>query len=172
MKAHDVWPCGAFLAEGHQNRRNFSAMLRQISLVPARASWCSETTMIRAMPDAAATWSKLLGKKITYAGHGDFNGFKAQLRKTGSPSWLAYDLRVMYQGYVERGFSNTEDQTARFAALLGHLGPIKGEVWGLGVDRCSPWQQFFPVQPRKIKPGMSGVSFDQRLTLLPSLIFT
>ena len=71
-------------------------------------------------PDAAATWSKLLGKEITYAGHGDFDGFEAQLRKTGSPSWLAYDLRVMYQGFVERGFSNTEDQAARFAALLGH----------------------------------------------------
>jgi uncharacterized protein YbjT (DUF2867 family) len=71
-------------------------------------------------PAAAATWSRLLGKKINYAGHGDFDGFEAQLRKTGTPSWIAYDLRVMFQGYVERGFSNTEDQTARFAALLGH----------------------------------------------------
>jgi uncharacterized protein YbjT (DUF2867 family) len=71
-------------------------------------------------PAAAATWSKLLDKKITYAGHGDFDGFEAQLRKSGMPSWIAYDLRVMFQGYVERGFSNTEDQTARFAALLGH----------------------------------------------------
>jgi uncharacterized protein YbjT (DUF2867 family) len=71
-------------------------------------------------PAAAATWSKLLGKKITYAGHGDFDGFEAQLRNTGTPSWIAYDLRVMFQGYVERGLSNTEDQTARFAALLGH----------------------------------------------------
>ena len=71
-------------------------------------------------PAAAATWSKLLGKQITYAGHGDFDGFEAQLRKTGMPSWAAYDLRVMFQGYVERGLSNTEDQTARFAALLGH----------------------------------------------------
>src|ERR1700758_2460171 len=71
-------------------------------------------------PDAAATWSKLLSKEITYAGHGDFDGFEAQLRQTGLPSWLAYDLRVMFQGYVERGFSNTEVQTARFAALLGH----------------------------------------------------
>jgi uncharacterized protein YbjT (DUF2867 family) len=71
-------------------------------------------------PGAVATWSKLLGKEITYAGHGDFDGFEAQLRNTGSPSWLAYDLRVMFQGYVERGFSNTENQTARFAALLGH----------------------------------------------------
>jgi len=71
-------------------------------------------------PGAAATWSKVLGKKITYAGHGDFDGFEAQLRNTGTPSWIAYDLRVMFQGYVERGLSNTEDQTARFAALLGH----------------------------------------------------
>ena len=71
-------------------------------------------------PGAAATWSKLLGKKITYAGHADFDGFEAQLRKTGMPSWAAYDLRVMFQGYVEGGLTNTEDQTARFAALLGH----------------------------------------------------
>jgi uncharacterized protein YbjT (DUF2867 family) len=70
-------------------------------------------------PDAAATWSKLLRKEVAYAGHTDFDGFEAQLRKTGKPSWLAYDLRVMFQGFVERGFSNTEDQTARFAALLG-----------------------------------------------------
>jgi len=72
-------------------------------------------------PDAAATWSKLLRKEIAYTGHADFDGFEAQLRKTGRPSWLAYDLRIMFQGFVERGFSNTEDQAARFAALLGHL---------------------------------------------------
>ena len=71
-------------------------------------------------PGATATWSKLLAKKITYAGHGDFDGFEAQLRNAGMPSWIAYDLRVMFQGYVERGLSNTENQTARFAALLGH----------------------------------------------------
>jgi uncharacterized protein YbjT (DUF2867 family) len=70
-------------------------------------------------PDAAATWSKLLRKDIAYAGHADFDGFEAQLRKTGNPSWLAYDIRVMFQGFIERGFSNTEAQTARFAALLG-----------------------------------------------------
>ena len=70
-------------------------------------------------PHAAATWSRLLGKQIAYAGHADFDNFEVQLREKGSPSWLAYDLRVMFQGFVERGFSNTEDQTARFAALLG-----------------------------------------------------
>ena len=71
-------------------------------------------------PGAAATWSKVLCKKINYAGHGDFDGFEEHLRKVGTPSWVAYDLRVMFQGYVERGLSNTEDQTARFASLLGH----------------------------------------------------
>jgi uncharacterized protein YbjT (DUF2867 family) len=71
-------------------------------------------------PGAAATWSKVLGKKIAYAGHGDFDAFEAQLRKTGTPSWIAYDIRAMFQGYVERGLSNTEHQTARFAALIGH----------------------------------------------------
>jgi uncharacterized protein YbjT (DUF2867 family) len=71
-------------------------------------------------PDAAAIWSKLLGREIIYAGHGDFDGFEAQLREAGTPSWLAYDLRVVHQSCVERGFSNTEDQVARFAALLGH----------------------------------------------------
>ena len=75
--------------------------------------------MLRGL-DAAATWSKLLRKDVAYAGHADFDGFEAQLRKTGNPSWVAYDLRVMFQGFIERGFSNTEAQTARFAALLGH----------------------------------------------------
>ena len=70
-------------------------------------------------PGAATIWSRLLGKDVKYVGHRDFDAFEAQLRKTGNPSWLAYDLRVMYQGYVERGFSHTESQTARFAALLG-----------------------------------------------------
>jgi uncharacterized protein YbjT (DUF2867 family) len=78
-------------------------------------------------PGAAATWSKLLGKEITYAGHGDFDNFEARMRRTGNPlretanplSWLAHDLRLMFEGFVERGFRNTEDQTARVAALLG-----------------------------------------------------
>ncbi|MGB6133665.1 MAG: NmrA family NAD(P)-binding protein [Acidobacteriaceae bacterium] len=70
-------------------------------------------------PDAAATWSKLLGKQITYGGHADFDGFEAQLREKGSPSWRAWDLRVTFEGLLERGFSNTENQAARFAALLG-----------------------------------------------------
>jgi hypothetical protein len=47
------------------------------------------------------------------------------MRNTETPSWLAYDLRLMFQGFVERGFSNTEDQTVRFAALLGHVQQLR-----------------------------------------------
>ena len=71
-------------------------------------------------PDAAATWSRLLHKNITYGGHADFDGFEAQLREKGSPSWRAWDLRVTFEVLLERGFTNTEKQTSRFAALLGH----------------------------------------------------
>ena len=70
-------------------------------------------------PGAAKIWSKLLGKDVKYAGHADFDAFEAQLRQTGMPSWLAYDVRVMFQGYVERGLTHTESQTAQVAALLG-----------------------------------------------------
>jgi uncharacterized protein YbjT (DUF2867 family) len=93
-------------------------------------------------PEAAATWSRLLGKQIAYAGHTDFDGFEAQLREKGSPSWLAYDIRVMYQGFVELGFSNTEDQAARFAALLGHqprtytsFAEELARDWGYSISR-------------------------------------
>src|SRR5262249_44010002 len=70
-------------------------------------------------PGAATIWSGLLGKDVKYAGHGNFDAFEAQLRDTGTPGWLAYDLRVMFQGYVERGFSCTESQVAALCRLAG-----------------------------------------------------
>lgn len=69
-------------------------------------------------PGAAAIWSGVLRKEIRYAGHGNFDAFEEQLRKTGSPSWLAYDIRVMFQGYVDRGFATSQLAVARCAALL------------------------------------------------------
>ena len=38
-------------------------------------------------PDAAATWSKLLRKEFAYAGHADFDGFKAQVRQRTRRIW-------------------------------------------------------------------------------------
>jgi uncharacterized protein YbjT (DUF2867 family) len=71
-------------------------------------------------PGAAAIWSRALGKEIRYTGHANFDAFEEQLRKTGIPSWLAYDLRVMYQAYVERGSATSKEDVAQFAELLGH----------------------------------------------------
>ena len=53
-------------------------------------------------PKAASIWSKLLGKEIHYAGH-DMDAFEEQMRKS-APSWSAFDIRMMFQGYLERGF--------------------------------------------------------------------
>lgn len=71
-------------------------------------------------PGAAAMWSHALGKSIKYPGLGDFDAFEEQLLNTGTPSWLAYDLRAMFGGYVKRGFATSEADGARFAKLLGH----------------------------------------------------
>ena len=71
-------------------------------------------------PDAAATWSKPLRKEVAYAGPADFDGFEEQLRKTGKPGWLAYDLRVMYQGVVDVDSATRRTRRRRFAAMLGH----------------------------------------------------
>ncbi len=70
-------------------------------------------------PKAAAIWSKLLGREIKYPGN-DFDDFEAQMRSTGMPSWSAFDVRVMFEGYFARGFAPTQAQADRLAALLGH----------------------------------------------------
>jgi uncharacterized protein YbjT (DUF2867 family) len=69
-------------------------------------------------PKAAAIWTKVLGKTIRYAGH-DMDAFEEQLRKT-SPSWSAFDLRMMFQGYLERGFSADAGDLETLTTLLGH----------------------------------------------------
>jgi uncharacterized protein YbjT (DUF2867 family) len=69
-------------------------------------------------PGNAAVWSKLLGKEIKYAGH-NFDQWEQQMRDK-MPSWSAFDLRMMLQGYFDRGFASTETEVARVTKLLGH----------------------------------------------------
>ena len=69
-------------------------------------------------PSNAQLWSTLLGKEIKYTGH-DFDQWEAQMRTRG-PAWTAYDLRMMFQGYSDRGFASTEAEVASFTKLLGH----------------------------------------------------
>jgi uncharacterized protein YbjT (DUF2867 family) len=69
-------------------------------------------------PKAASIWSKLLGKEIRYAGD-DLDAFEEQMRKT-APSWSAFDIRMMFEGYLERGFVAEDGDLATLTKLLGH----------------------------------------------------
>lgn len=68
-------------------------------------------------PGNAAQWSKLLGKEIKYTGH-NFDQWEQGMR-ANMPSWSAFDLRMMFQGYFDRGFASTETEVARLTKLLG-----------------------------------------------------
>jgi uncharacterized protein YbjT (DUF2867 family) len=69
-------------------------------------------------PGNAALWSKLLGREIKDAGH-DFDQWEQGMRAR-MPSWSAYDLRMMFQSYFDRGFESTETEVTRLTKLLGH----------------------------------------------------
>jgi uncharacterized protein YbjT (DUF2867 family) len=69
-------------------------------------------------PKAASIWSKHLEKEIRYAGH-DMEAFEEQMRQR-APSWSAFDIRMMFQAYVERGFLAEDSDLPTLTALLGH----------------------------------------------------
>ena len=67
---------------------------------------------------AASIWSTMLGKTIRYPGE-NMDAFEEQLRKK-APSWAAYDFRMMFQGYLERGFVASDEDMKTLTTLLGH----------------------------------------------------
>jgi uncharacterized protein YbjT (DUF2867 family) len=69
-------------------------------------------------PAVAAIWSKALGKEIKYAGH-DMDAFEKQMREK-APAWSAFDIRMMFQGYIERGFGAEDGDIETLTKLLGH----------------------------------------------------
>jgi uncharacterized protein YbjT (DUF2867 family) len=69
-------------------------------------------------PKAASIWSKVLGKEIRYAGD-DMDAFEEQMRKR-APSWSAFDIRMMFEGYLERGFIAEDGDLETLTKLLGH----------------------------------------------------
>jgi uncharacterized protein YbjT (DUF2867 family) len=69
-------------------------------------------------PSAAAIWSELLGTDVRYTG-ADMNAFEAAARKRG-PSWSAFDIRMTFQGYLERGFIAETGDIETLTTLLGH----------------------------------------------------
>ena len=66
----------------------------------------------------ASIWSAVLGKKIQYTGE-DMDAFEEQMRQK-APSWSAFDIRMMFQGYLERGFAAEKDDLKTLTELLGH----------------------------------------------------
>jgi uncharacterized protein YbjT (DUF2867 family) len=66
----------------------------------------------------ASIWSEVLGKRVRYGGH-DLDAFEQKMRKI-SPSWSAFDLRMMYQGYLERGFTAEDGDVETLTKLIGH----------------------------------------------------
>ena len=69
-------------------------------------------------PNAAAIWSKVLGKEIKYSGE-NMDAFETQMREK-APSWAAFDIRMMFQGYLERGFVAEDGDIATLTKLIGH----------------------------------------------------
>src|ERR1700724_175827 len=69
-------------------------------------------------PKAASIWSKLLGKEIRYAAH-DMDAFEEQMRNS-APSWSHFNIRMMFQGYLERGFVAETGDVEKLTKLLGH----------------------------------------------------
>ena len=69
-------------------------------------------------PKIASIWSGLLGKQIRYLGD-NMDAFEEQMRKT-APSWSAFDIRMMFEGYLERGFVAEDGDLETLKKLLGH----------------------------------------------------
>lgn len=86
-------------------------------------------------PGNADLWSKLLGKEVKYTGH-DFDRWEQGMREK-MPGWSAFDLRMMLQGYYERGFASTETEVARLTKLLGHK-PRSYEDWA--TETAGSWK--------------------------------
>lgn len=69
-------------------------------------------------PRNTALWSKLPDKEIKYTGH-NFHQWEQGMRSR-MPSRSAFDLRMMFQGYFDRGFESTETEVTRLTKLLSH----------------------------------------------------
>ena len=69
-------------------------------------------------PQIASIWSGLLGREVDYAGD-DMDSFERQMRQS-APAWSAFDIRMMFQGYLERGFVAGPDDIETLTKLLGH----------------------------------------------------
>ncbi len=66
---------------------------------------------------AAAIWSEVLGREITYPGD-DTAGFEKNLRQF-MPNWMAFDMRLMSERFLSDGMMPKAGDVERLTALLG-----------------------------------------------------
>ncbi|MES3152030.1 SDR family oxidoreductase [Sphingomonas faeni] len=66
---------------------------------------------------AAAIWSEVLGREITYPGD-DTAGFEQNLRQF-MPSWTAFDMRLMAERFLSDGMLPDAGDVDRLTTLLG-----------------------------------------------------
>ena len=67
--------------------------------------------------DAAAVWSDVLGRTITFPGN-DTAGFEKNLRQF-MPSWMAFDMRLMAERFLTEGMVPDVGDVDRLTGLLG-----------------------------------------------------
>jgi uncharacterized protein YbjT (DUF2867 family) len=84
----------------------------------------------------ASIWSGLLGKDIQYPGE-DLDSFEEQMRQS-APSWSAFDIRMMFQGYLERGFVAQDGDIETLTKLLGHPPRQYGDFAKETVEAWQP----------------------------------
>jgi uncharacterized protein YbjT (DUF2867 family) len=66
----------------------------------------------------AEAWSKALGKPVAYAGH-DMDAWEKQAVQM-LPPWMAFDFRLMYEHFLEKGLLATPADIERLTKFLGH----------------------------------------------------
>jgi uncharacterized protein YbjT (DUF2867 family) len=66
----------------------------------------------------AEVWSRVLGKSISYGGN-DLDAWEQQSLQS-LPAWMAFDFRLMYAFFQDKGFKATLSDVERLAKLLGH----------------------------------------------------
>lgn len=67
--------------------------------------------------DVAGIWSQVLGRPVAYGGD-DPSGFEANVARV-APRWMAYEMRLMAEGYVRDGMLPEPGDVERLTALLG-----------------------------------------------------
>jgi len=87
-------------------------------------------------PKVASIWSELLGKEVHYPGE-NMDAFEEQMREQ-APSWSPFDIRMMFQGYLERGFVAGPGDLETLTKLLGH-SPRRYEDFAR--ETTLEWQQ-------------------------------